>query len=166
MNAKAQEFINKKKSELQEKELRERNEHLISLGLVDESKSIEGILYLDSWDGSEKCLWDEEKQKYYKRTYIPAPIELSDDEYQEILKLAPIELKEKKVEVERRTNWAGAIVFAANLFLAISIIAGIYLSMDFGWMPIAAALTYCFLWYPIIIGFSKIVKDAEKNQQE
>lgn len=164
MNAKAQEFINKKKSELQEKELKERNEHLISLGLVDESKSIEGVVYLNVWDGSSSCLWDEEKQKYCKRTYIPAPIEVTDEEYQEILKYAPIKKKEKVVE--GKTNWASTIVLVANIFLALSIIGGIFLSMDYGWIPIVAASTYCILWYPIVIGFSKIVKDAEKNQQE
>ena len=70
MNAKVQEFINKKKSELQEKEIKQRNEHLISLGLVDESKSVEGVVYFDVWDGSKDVKWDEEKQKYSKRLIV------------------------------------------------------------------------------------------------
>lgn len=174
MNAKVQEFINKKKSELQEKKIKQRNEHLISLGLVDESKSVEGVVYFDVWDGSKDVKWDEEKQKYSKRTYIPAPIEVTDEEYDEILKYAPIDKKDE-VKKEVETTWANAIKVIANILLVLNIIGGIILCMvlssdysteDIAWIPIVSALTYCILWYPLIVGFSKIVKVAEKNLQE
>lgn len=174
MNVKVQEFINKKKSELQEKEIKQRNEHLISLGLVDESKSVEGVVYFDVWDGSKDVKWDEEKQKYSKRTYIPAPIEVTDEEYDEILKYAPIDKKDE-VKKEVETTWANAIKVIANILLVLNIIGGIILCMvlssdysteDIAWIPIVSALTYCILWYPLIVGFSKIVKVAEKNLQE
>lgn len=174
MNVKVQEFINKKKSELQEKKIKQRNEHLISLGLVDESKSVEGVVYFDVWDGSKDVKWDEEKQKYSKRTYIPTPIEVTDEEYDEILKYAPIDKKDE-VKKEVETTWANAIKVIANILLVLNIIGGIILCMvlssdysteDIAWIPIVSALTYCILWYPLIVGFSKIVKVAEKNLQE
>lgn len=175
MNAKVQEFIDKKKSEQKERELRERNEHLISLGLVDESKSVEGVVYLDVWDGSKECQWDEEKQIYAKRTYVPAPVEVTDEEYREILKYAPAERAETEVKKEPNTTWGNAINTIANILLAINIIGGIILCMvlssdyytrDIAWTPIVAAIVYCILWYPLIVGFSKIVKAAEKKLQE
>ena len=175
MNAKVQEFIDKKKSELKEEELKKREEHLISLGLVDESKSVEGVVYFDIWDGSEECKWDEEKQRYVKRSYVPAPIEVTDEEYQEILKYAPKERTETGVKKEPDTTWGNAINTIANILLAINIIGGVtlciilsndYSTADFAWIPIVSALTYCILWYPLILGFSKIVKAAEKTLQE
>ena len=63
MNAKVEEFINKMKEEQKLKELKQREEHLISLGLLDESKSTIKIEYRDYWEsGFDK--WDEEKGKY------------------------------------------------------------------------------------------------------
>ena len=62
MNAKVEEFINKMKEEQKLKELKQREEHLISLGLLDESKSTIKIEYRDYWEsGFDK--WDEEKGK-------------------------------------------------------------------------------------------------------
>ena len=49
MNTKVQEFINKMKAQQEEKELRQRKEHLISLGLVDENNSFVGKKYFDKW---------------------------------------------------------------------------------------------------------------------
>ena len=47
MNAKVEEFIKKMKKEQKAKELSQKKKHLISLGLVDESKTVKGIVYLD-----------------------------------------------------------------------------------------------------------------------
>ncbi len=163
MNAKVQEFINKMKEEQKAKELIKREEHLISLGLLDEEKTKRGIVYLDNWDGTKDCKFDNEKNKYYKESYVPAAIEITDEEYQEILKYAPIIEEKKEVKKEFQTTWANAINITATIFLVLNIIGAFILAIEFGWIPIVIALTYCILWYPIIIGFSKIVAFAEKN---
>ena len=176
MNAKVQEFINKMKEEQNAIELKRREEHLISLGLVDDSKTTSGIIYLEKWDGTEECKFDYKLQKYYKEGCIKAAIEVTDEEYQEILKYAPI-TKEETNDVKNScgTTWANAIKVIANILLAINIIGGLilcvvlssdYTTDDFAWIPIVSALTYCIFWYPIVIGFSKVVKVAEKTLQE
>lgn len=174
MNAKVEEFLKIKKDELKKKELEQKNAHLISLGLIDESKSRNGIVYLDGWDGTQECKWDAEKQQYYKGAKVSSPIDVTDEEYQEILKYAPIN-GGTKTPKESETTWANAIKIIANILLALNIIGGIILSIvlsnsyktdDFAWIPIVSALTYCILWYPLIVGFSKVVKVAEKTLQE
>ena len=70
MNPKVQEFLDKKKAE----ELQRRNEHLISLGLVDEEKS-------------SSIVYDEENQLSYDIENLA--IEVTDEEYAEICKYYP-----------------------------------------------------------------------------
>ena len=167
MNAKVEEFINKMKEEQKLKELKQKEEHLISLGLLDESKSTIKIEYRDYWEsGFDK--WDEEKGKYYKETKVLIPIDVSDEEYQEILRYAPIvEKKQEKEEEDKVTSWAKTIKIFADILFVLNIIAGLILCFamdsDYVWIPIVAALSYCIFYYPIIAGFSKIVAVAEKN---
>ena len=176
MNAKVEDFIKKMKEEQKAKELKQREEYLISLGLVDDSKTVNGIIYLEKWDGTKECKFDYKLQKYYKEGSIAAALEVTDEEYQEILKYAPITKEETNDDKSSGgTTWANTIKVIANILLAINIIGGFILSIvlssdyttdDFAWIPIIAALNYCILWYPIIVGFSKIVKVAEKTLQE
>lgn len=172
MNVKAQEFITKMKAEQREKELELRAEHLISLGLIDESVSKEEIIYSDGYDGYG-WLWDDEKQKYYKKVEVKVPIEVTDEEYQEILKYAP--RTEKQMVKEEPTSWAKIIKTIANILLIINIVGGIILCLilandyytdDFAWVPIVAALVYGLFYYPLIVGFSRIVAIAERKLQE
>lgn len=176
MNAKVQEFIDKMKKEQEKRELITRNTHLTSLGLVDTNKSYTERKYSNTFgDGYRQ--FDEEKKLYYKEITVYAPIEVTDEEYQEILKYAPVKSQntEKIVAKEKETTWANAINVIANILLVINIIGGIILCIilssdystdDFAWIPIVSALTYCILWYPIIVGFSKVVKVAERALQE
>lgn len=178
MNAKVQEFIEKMKAEQKVKELQKRKEHLISLGLIDENNSFVGKKYLDQWDGTSTCHWDNKERKYYKMVEFKDALEVSDEEYLEILKYCPLtgtkentkpieESKEQKVS----TPWADGINTIANILLAVNIIGGItlfvmlsssYSTKDFAWIAIVLGLTYAVLYYPLIIGFSKIVAVAEK----
>ena len=167
MKAKVQEFINKMIEEQKAKEVIEKEEHLISLGLIDEEKTKRGIVYLDNWDGTKDCKFDNEKNKYYKESFVPAAIEITDEEYLEILKYAPKgQEKVEKTKESTKTTWANAISITATIFLVLNIIGALILAIEFGWIPIIIALTYCILWYPLIVGFSKIVKVAEKTLQE
>lgn len=164
MNGKVQEFINKMIEEQKGEELKQREEYLISLGLIDEEKTKREIVYLDIWDGTKDCKFDNEKNKYYKESFVPAAIKITDEEYQEILKYAPKgQEKVEKVKESTKTTWANAINITATIFLVLNIIGALILATEFGWIPIIIALTYCILWYPIIIGFSKIVAVAEKK---
>ena len=162
MNAKVHEFIDKMKKEKKEEELKERKRHLILLGLVDDNKKDKGIVYLDAWDGTKECKWDNNAQKYYKEG-IYNPIEVTDEEYQEILKYAPIP-KEEALKPEPETPTSNAIRIIAIILLILMLIGGVILSLSLGeWIPIVSAIIYSIFFYPLIIGFSKIVKVAEKQ---
>ena len=182
MNTKVQEFIDKMKAEKKEKELRQRKEHLISLGLIDENKSFVGKKYSDVWDGTSTCHWDNKEKKYYKMAEIKDAIEVSDEEYLEILKYCPLtEAKGNTTKATGNTKktastpWGDAIKTIAHILLAVNIIGGLilfsvlsdsYSTKDFAWVAIALGLTYAVLYYPLIIGFSKIVAAAEKKLSE
>ena len=173
MNAKVQEFINKMK----EKEMEQRNETLISLGLIDESQTITNrrTKGIDSFTPNSQ--YDKEKNQYYVETKEYTAIEVTDEEYKEILKYVPFAEKnidDKEVK-EIATTWASAIKTIANILLAVNIIGGFILwivladdydTKDFAWVPIVSALSYCILYYPLIVGFSKIVAVAERKLQE
>lgn len=161
MNVKVQEFIMKMKEE----EENQKKKHLIALGLIDENKTTEKREYLDNFVAGAKL--DGAKNQYYIETKEYAPIEVTEEEYQEILKYAPIEEQiNEKVKIGKKTTWGNAINITANIYLVLNIIGAFILAIEFGWIPIVVALTYCILWYPIIVGISKVVKVAEKTLQE
>ena len=140
MNKKVQEFIDKKKDEQKVKEVEERNAHLISLGLIDKEKST------------------------YTDAHLVA-IEVTDEEYQEILKYAPVDVK--KSTLEKTIKGAGIILVAIN------IIEIIMMFIDLGECSpgsyayqnltenIGVRIAQC-LYLPLIFGFAKIVGAAEK----
>ena len=179
MNAKVEEFINKMKEEQKAKELSQKKKHLISLGLVDESKTVKGIVYLDNWDGTKECKFNSTEKKYYKERFVVAPIEVTDEEYQEILKYAPLSetsLEKDTAEItnEAKTNWAGTIKTIAIIFLVVNIIGGfiVWMSLldssrtdDYAWIPVVVALVNSLLYFPLIMGFSRIVAASEKRLQ-
>ena len=161
MNAKLESFINKK-----------RTEHLVSLDLVDESKPIKKRNYTNVYQ--EGYHFDNVKKLYYEEVVEYEPIDITDEEYQELLKYAPIENKKYSVTIEHANNttWGNAIKVIADVLFALNILVGVivffvlldsYRTDDFAWIPIATTLSYCILWYPLIVGFSKIVAFAEKN---
>ena len=69
------------------------------------------------------------------------------------------------------TPWANAIKNIAHILLAVHLIGGFilfnifadnYSTRELAWITIVLVLTYAILYYPLIIGFSKIVVAAEK----
>ena len=169
MNTKVQEFINK----MREEEKKRRNENLISLGLVDETKKTIVRQYISSYRDDAK--YDKEKQLYYIEKEVYEPIEVTDEEYKEIVKYSAFGEEKNQETKEVSTTWANAIKVIANILFALSIIGGFMLwiiladsydTRDFAWIPIASALEYCILCYPLIVGFSKIVAVAERKLQE
>ena len=88
MNPKVEEFIRKAKEQQQIEEKKERDILLISLGLVDETKTIEIVEYSATRDEEHKFI-DPQKKMFYKKDVFPAPIDVTDEEYNEILKYIP-----------------------------------------------------------------------------
>ncbi len=114
MNAKLENFINQKRAE-----------HLISLDLIDESKPIKKRKYTNVYQAGYHL--DEEKNLYYTGVTEYEPIDITNEEYQELLKYAPIENEKYGVTIERAsdTTWSDAIKVIANVLLALNILVGI-----------------------------------------
>lgn len=80
------------------------------------------------------------------------------------------ETKKSTISNTNHTPWANAIKTIAHILLAVHLIGGWILfiiftvnySTEFAWITIILVLTYAILYYPLIIGFSKIVAAAEK----
>ena len=116
MNTKVQDFINKMKEE----EKKQRDENLISLGLVDETKKIIERQYINYYCSEAK--FDEEKKLNYIEKEVYAPIDVTDEEYKEIVKYSvfgEVKIQETK---EINTTWANAIKVIANILLVLNII--------------------------------------------
>ena len=162
MNAQLEEFINQKKAEQKKK----RDEHLISLGLVDKSKTTKVKKYIE-YD-IPGCMLDSSGNIYMEVDEYD-PIEITDEEYEELLKYTSTQNDKKEIN----TTSANAINTIAGILLALSIIttiAGILFCFDYEGNVIGIPLTivgiFSCLYYPIIKGFSKIVAMAETYRQK
>lgn len=115
MNQKLQEFLERASQEKKKKEQTQREEHLISLGLVDgEERVYSKVRY------GKYLLWDkEQKMYYYKRQ---KPIEVTDEEYELICKYAPYEESSKQKTSNSNTKKYGMMPSGndAEKFLGVS----------------------------------------------
>ena len=179
-----QEFIDAMKEKQKQKELEAKNEHLIRLGLIDKEKSNREYF---PYFVNEKCKWDEEVGKYYIGKNVP--LEVSDEEYQEILKYAEIELEEEKKNAKQKKGgrWGNAIKIMAYIALFIGVLANIILMFtvenisgsiyghDHKLTETVAALEqweyfkniiYIVISFPFLMGFANLVSAAEKYLQK
>lgn len=119
MNKIVEEFIEKKKKKIQQSELEKKNEHLIRLGLIDETKSTRE--YQDIYGRGLK--YDVEKKKYYKGENFP--IETTDEEYALICKYGIETLQDQEEIVDKHEEKGLKTISYILLFL--SIIGSIFL---------------------------------------
>lgn len=152
MNPVLQEFIAKAKTEKQ----RQKEQHLISLGLIDKEKTTRE--YNDYYDLQCFPNYDRELEKYYKEEIHP--IDITDEEYEELLKWLP---KENKVE-SNISKYSGSIEGLAIVYLILSLIAGVICCfIEAGFILIGIALIISgFITYIFFRGFANVVAAAEK----
>ena len=174
----AQEFIDAMKEKQKQKEEKIKNEILIHFGLIDKEKSNREYF---PYYVNEKCEWDEEVGKYYIGKYVP--LEVSDEEYKEILKLAEAEVEHEEEKPKKSTKWGSAIEVIAWIVLIVGIIsnlvfmftvekpAGMTYSLEYKLAEDAVAteqwgyftnIIYIVFSFPFLIGFAKLVAAAEK----
>lgn len=113
MNEKLEKFLAKKKEAELEKVNKEKNDMLLEMGLYDKVYSPDNA-YNNEYDMYE---WDNENnmQKYYKIV----PIEITDEEYQEIKKY------QTKEQLNKKNTIASALVAIAWSVLICGFNAGI-----------------------------------------
>lgn len=166
MHAKVKEFLDKKRRE----EAIAKAEYLISLGLEDEDKR-DVIRKYSSIKSAEFSQYDKEKKMYYCDVELMRPVEVTDEEYKEILKYAPLKSNSSDdVIAERGISWASVIYTIAQFGLIIDIGVTIIQLLIFGldslWVTLGISLSYVILCYPFLMGFAKIVEAAEKFLKE
>lgn len=176
MNPQVQEFINRMKEEKKLQEKTTKDELLISLGLIDESKTVIKRFYEGVSSFTTGCLFDDEKQQYYIQQETYYPIEVTDEEYQEILKYSNVATNKAKIEDKKEeTTWSEVISIVSKVFTFITILLGVFLSIefassykldDYALIPVVVSVINCLLIYPLMMGFSKVVEVAEKKLAE
>lgn len=98
MNPQLEKYINEKKEEMK----KQRDEHLISLGLIDESKTkVERILFDSFKDGAK---YDSSLKKFIVENVTTFPIDITEDEYQELLKYTSKTEDTQKIESKQNQD--------------------------------------------------------------
>lgn len=118
MNEKVENLIKEEKARLWAIEQQQRDNHLIRLGLIDESKS--NKKYQDYF--SEDAKFDPETNLYYKAANLP--LEVTDEEYAEICKYFPLTKAEESV---LKTGPEKTLNIIANVTLVCGIIGALIL---------------------------------------
>lgn len=175
MNPKVQALIDQKRKEedfKKDKKSQEdgfmKEQYLLSLGLIDEEKSSYKKTYKDEWE--DGCLWDEDKEQWYKEESDIVLLDISDEEYQTLLKYYPptecLVGNTAKDKTTTEITCSEIITVTAKIFLVVTIIGCLILAFmvdDSFWVWVVIVLGIInTLYYPLIIGFSKIVAAAEK----
>lgn len=163
MNIKVKEFIDKMKEAERVENERKKEELLLSLGLCETTIKRR---YSDNWGyGFEQ--YDTEKGVYYSDEETTVPIEITDEEYREILKYADVFKKQNKLkrgfsiyEIISIIAKVGALL---NIFIGIILFA--FVDSDLMWVPIFMIISGC-VYYPLVEGYSRIVAAAEKILKE
>jgi hypothetical protein len=112
MNKKVENLIKQEKTRLGISERQRRKNHLMSIGLIDESKTERK--YQDYGIASSK--YDEEKRMYYVE--VAGALDVTDEEYEEICKYFP----PTKEEVILQTRAENTLDIIANVTLICGII--------------------------------------------
>ena len=163
MNTQLEEFINQKKIEKIEEQKKEREELLISLGLVDTSKIIKKIKYFEY--NAPGCRLDA-SGRFFKEVEDYGAIDITDEEYEELLKYIPVTqiVKPKKTI---NTTWANAIHRIGILYFVTCLLTGfIFWGILDNTGMFILLIFLAFLILPFFIGFSKIVAMAETYLQK
>ena len=172
MNPKVQALIDQKRKEEDIKRDQKskddgfmKEQYLLSLGLIDEDKSSYKKIYKDEYE--DGCLWDEDKEQWYKEESDIVLLDISDEEYQTLLKYYPptdylVNFKPKDKTTSEIT-YSEIITITAKIFLAVTIVGCLILACtvdDSLWVWVVMILGI--INTPLIMGFSKIVAAAEK----
>ncbi|MBR4156657.1 MAG: hypothetical protein IKU01_08185 [Bacteroidales bacterium] len=178
MNPQLEKYINNRKEEIK----KQRENHLLSLGLIDESKTIvERILVDDIVVKFDKTLnkyyfedevknvrvvkFDETLNKYYFEEETKFPIDITEEEYQELLKYIPQDkIKPNKEASENLTTLNKSYKVFAYILLILGIILTITTTpFKIGIFCIILSITI-FIERIFIKGFIVIVENTENNR--
>ena len=164
MNPQLEKYINNRKEEIK----KQRENHLLSLGLIDESKTIVERILVDDIDEVKNVRivkFDETLNKYYFEEETKFPIDITEEEYQELLKYIPQDkIKPNKEASENLTTLNKLYKVFAYILLILGIILTITTTpFTIGIFCIILSITI-FIERMFIKGFIVIVECAENNR--
>lgn len=164
MNPQLEKYINNRKEEIK----KQRENHLLSLGLIDESKTIVERILVDDIDEVKNVRvvkFDETLNKYYFEEETKFPIDITEEEYQELLKYIPQDkIKPNKEASENLTTLNKSYKVFAYILLILGIILTITTTpFTIGIFCIILSITI-FIERIFIKGFIVIVENTENNR--
>ncbi|MBO5810242.1 MAG: hypothetical protein J6R32_05385 [Bacteroidales bacterium] len=164
MNPQLEKYINNRKEEIK----KQRENHLLSLGLIDESKTIVERILVDDIDEVKNVRvvkFDETLNKYYFEEETKFPIDITEEEYQELLKYIPQDkIKPNKEASENLTTLNKSYKVFAYILLILGIILTITTTpFKIGISCIILSITI-FIERIFIKGFIVIVENTENNR--
>ncbi len=164
MNPQLEKYINNRKEEIK----KQRENHLLSLGLIDESKTIVERILVDDIDEVKNVhvvKFDETLNKYYFEEETKFPIDITEEEYQELLKYIPQDkIKPNKEASENLTTLNKSYKVFAYILLILGIILTITTTpFKIGIFCIILSITI-FIERIFIKGFIVIVENSENNR--
>lgn len=89
MNEIVANFIEEQKKKNEAERLIQRTQHLLDLGLVDDSTKQYCSKDLPEWQRNESGYTRHDEKGYFKYVGDPVAIDVSDEEYEEICKICP-----------------------------------------------------------------------------
>lgn len=164
MNPQLEKYINNRKEEIK----KQRENHLLSLGLIDESKTIVERILVDDIDEVKNVRvvkFDETLNKYYFEEETKFPIDITEEEYQELLKYIPQDkIKPNKEASENLTTLNKSYKVFAYILLILGIILTITTTpFTIGIFCTILSITI-FIERIFIKGFIVIVENSENNR--
>ena len=164
MNPQLEKYINNRKEEIK----KQRENHLLSLGLIDESKTIVERILVDDIDEVKNVRvvkFDETLNKYYFEEETKLPIDITEEEYQELLKYIPQDkIKPNKEASENLTTLNKSYKVFAYILLILGIILTITTTpFTIGIFCTILSITI-FIERIFIKGFIVIVENSENNR--
>ncbi len=144
MNELVAKFIEEKKKEQENKLKKQREEHLLNLGIVDNSNVTKKYCSKDllEWQRKEYGYIYHDENGYFRYNENPVALDISDEDYAEICKLCPpesnkIEANESKLESNSFAE--NVVTVLAWILLLIGVVGGLAFminageSYDFNW---------------------------------
>ena len=157
MNEKVKEFIGKMNAVEKADKNKKKEELLKTLGLGEVK-----VIRKCSKTWVDDYMYDASKDIYYKDEKTFVPIEVTDEEYREILKYEHVYTNQDK---DKNVGYSIASVISVlvKVITIICVIGGLIGILNHDIMGISiCVLIGCGIYYPFLMGFAKIVEAAEK----
>ena len=164
MHQSVQNYLNKKENESKARQLKEKNDLLIKLGLYEKEYSADGR-YSYMYKERE---WDSQSDTH--RYFRKVPVEVSDSEYEEILKYQKLDTDSTDVSYTNTISTALKVIawiifiggFISGIALGnVEVVKGVYYTYTETEFSFAHAFTYwaiSFISGMSFLGFAEIIK--------